>query len=77
MNTCCEYTSKRRHDNVARTIHWEISKENDLPSASKWYENVPERVVESVEGNQTDHVIEYRQPDIVYLDKQQGQCHVQ
>jgi len=32
---------------------------------------------ESVEGNQTDHVIEYRQPDIVFLDKQQGQCHVQ
>lgn len=32
---------------------------------------------ESVEGNQTDHVIEYRQPDIVFLDKKQGQWHVQ
>ena len=73
---------KRRHDNVARIIHWERLKKNNLPHASKWYEHVPERVVESHEGKllwdftiQTDHVTEHRRPDIVFLDKQQGQCH--
>ena len=25
---------------------------------------------------QTDHVIEHRRPDIVFLDKQQGLCHI-
>ena len=25
---------------------------------------------------QTDHVIAHHQPDIVFLDKQQGQCHI-
>lgn len=27
---------KCRHDNGTRIIHWELSKENDLPHASKW-----------------------------------------
>ena len=56
---------KHRHDNVARIIHWELSKECDLPHASKWYEDAPERVVETENGKllwdltiQTDHVIE-------------------
>jgi len=65
-------------------IHWEFSKENDQPNGSKWYEHVPERVVESDEGKllwdftifETDHVIEYRLSDMVFLDKQQGKCHV-
>ena len=68
---------------MARIIHWELSKENDLPHANKWHEHVPDRVVESDEGKllydftiQTYHVIEHRRPDIVFLDKQQGQCHI-
>ena len=68
---------------MARIIPWELSKEYDLPHASKWYEHALERVVEIEKGNllwdftiQTDHVIENRQPDIVFLDKQQGQCHI-
>ena len=68
---------------MARIIQWELLKENDLSHASKWYEHVPERVVESDEGKllwdftiQTDHVIEHRRPDIVFLGKQQGHFHI-
>ena len=45
--------------------------------------HVPDRVGESKEGKllwdfpiQTEHVIEHRGPDIVFLDKQQGLCHI-
>ena len=73
---------KQHHDNVARIIHWELSKENDLLYVSKWYEHVPERVSESDEGKllwdctiQTDHIIEHHWPDM-FLRKQQGCCHI-
>ena len=38
---------KRRHDNVAKKIHWDLCKKNKLDSKEKWYENVPERAVEN------------------------------
>ena len=55
-------------NNEARLIHWE---------------HVPDRVGEFDEGKllwdfpiQTEHVIEHRGPDLVFLDKQQGLCHI-
>ena len=40
---------KRRHDNIARNIHWELCGELDIDRANKWYEHQPEGV--SRKGN--------------------------
>ena len=36
---------KRRHDNVARVVHWEICKKCNLPRTEKWYNHKPEGVI--------------------------------
>ena len=40
---------KRRHDNVARRVHWELCKKYGLESSDKWYEHTPSDVVENDE----------------------------
>ena len=58
---------KRRHDNVAKKIHWELCKENALEHKERWYEHNPEGVAENECVNslwdvniQCDNVIEAR-----------------
>jgi len=36
---------KRRHDNVARYIHWLLCGKTDIDRASVWYEQQPEGVI--------------------------------
>ena len=36
---------KRRHDNVARRVHWELCKKHGLESSDRWYEHTPADVV--------------------------------
>ena len=36
---------KKRHDNVAKKVHWDLCKKNVLEHTEKWYERVPEGVV--------------------------------
>ena len=74
---------KRRHDNVARIIHWELSKLHGLPHTDKWYEHDPNKVTEANGikllwdfNIQTDKVIEHRRPDIVLVDYKQRQCNI-
>ena len=38
---------KRRHDGVARYIHWELCGKYQVQRAEKWHEHSPEGVVES------------------------------
>ena len=72
---------KKRHDNVAKKIHWELCKKNGLEHKEKWYEHNPEGVAEN-EGVkvlwdmniQCDNVIEARRPDIVIIDKKEKSC---
>ena len=40
---------KRRHDNVAKKVHWDFCKKNGLEHTEKWYEHVPEGLVENEE----------------------------
>ena len=40
---------KSRHDNVAKKVHWDFCKKNGLEHTEKWYEHVPEGVVENKE----------------------------
>ena len=67
---------KRRHDNVAKKVHWDLCKKDKLDCIEKWYEHVPDGVVENEEVKvlwnvniQFDNVIEARRPDIVVVDK--------
>ena len=40
---------KRRKDNAAKKVHWNLCKKNRLEYTEKWYEHVPEGAVENDE----------------------------
>ena len=67
---------KRRHENLARYIHWRICGKFELDRAKKRYEHKTEGVSESANCKvlwdvviQLDKEIEARRPDMVVLDK--------
>ena len=37
---------KRRHDTVAKLVHWKLFENNNLERKEKWYEHCPEGAVE-------------------------------
>ena len=41
----------RRHDNVAKKLHWDLCKKNRLENTEKLYEHAPEGAVENKEVN--------------------------
>ena len=64
----CEY--KRRHDTVAKLVHWKLYEMHNLERNEKWYEHCPEGAVEDDDVKliwdiniQCDNVIEARRPD--------------
>ena len=72
---------KRRHDNVARIVHWHLCKKYYLDRTEKWYEHSPEGVLENDEVKllwdvniQCDNLIEARRPDIVVVVKGERKC---
>ena len=69
---------KKRHDKVARAVHWSLSKRAGLPYQEKWYNHEPNTVEENEDYKllwdmaiQTDRVISARRPDIVIIDKKE------
>ena len=67
---------KRRHDNVARRVHWELCKKHGLESSDRWYEHTPADVVENDEVElswdltiQTDMAVAHNRPDIILVEK--------
>ena len=76
-NKLAQKEYKRRHDNIARLVHWKLCCKYDLDRSEKWYEHQPERVVESESYKilrdmtiQCDHIIAARKPDIVVVEKE-------
>ena len=74
---------KRRHDNVARIVHWELCGMYKIERAKNWYEHEPKAVIESDEVKilwdfniQCDHVIEHRRPDILVVNKKEKSCQI-
>ena len=72
---------KRRHDNVARIVHWTLRRKYGLERATHWYDHAPKGVVESDEIKvlwdfmiQCDHHIECRKPGIVVVEKEEKKC---
>ena len=76
-----EIQYRKRDDKVAKKIHWLLCKRFDLEFDHKWYNQVPDSVLEN-EGRrilwdfsiQTDKIIEHRLPDIVCLEKIAKSC---
>ena len=75
---------KRRHDWVGKKIHWEVCKEEGFIVNEKWYEHLPEPVLQN-EGCkilwdfitiQTDYVIEARRPDMIVVEKRNKCCKI-
>ena len=71
----------KRHNEVARYVHWELCKNYNIKVADKWYDHEPLSVVENKEVNilydfsiQTDRLIRANRPDIVIKDKKNMRC---
>ena len=68
---------KKRHDNVARAIHWDLSEKYGFERSERWYDHVPDSVLENEDYKmlwdsvsvRTDHEIEARRPDLLINDK--------
>lgn len=67
---------KKRHDSVAKALHWSLCKKHQLPCSNKWYEHQPEGVIENDQakvlwdyGIRTDRVIRANRPDVTLIDK--------
>ena len=74
---------KRRHDNVARYVHWRLCEKYKLDRTNKWYDHKPEGVIENDEYKilwdamiQCDKKIEARKPDIVFVDKEKREVKI-
>ena len=74
---------KKRHDKVARAIHWDLSGKCGFHRNDKWYNHVPESVLENENYKllwdfsiRTDHNIEARRPDLVLVDKSKKSCYI-
>ena len=72
---------RKKHEKVAKKNHWLLCKKFLLECNDKWYEHVPDSVLENGGFKtlwnfsiQTDKVIEHRRPDIVFIDKIAKSC---
>ncbi len=76
-----KYYKEWRHDKVAQVIHWRLCERLGFERGEKWYNHVPEPVLESEESKilwdfkiQTDTPIEANKPDIVVFEKTTRKC---
>ena len=66
---------KRRHDNIARIVHWKLCGKYNLKRSEKWYEHAPEEVQILWDVMiQCDREIKARKPDIVVVNKNEESC---
>ena len=68
----------RRHDSLAKIVHWKLARKCDFETGKKWYEHEPESILENEDYKilwdfsiETDHVIEARGADLVVVDKKE------
>ena len=72
---------KRRHDTVAKLVHWKLCEKHNLERQEKWYEHCPEGVVEDDDVKLIweinilcDNVTEARRPNLIFVDKKVKSC---
>ena len=70
---------KRRHDKVAKAVHWTLCKKHQLEASDKWYQHVPEPILQNEHVKllwdysiQTDQEVQARRPDLVLQDKREN-----
>ena len=67
----------KRHDNVAKAIHWDLCKQVNIDSGEKWYVHSPGTVAENENAKglwdfitiQTDKTLPHNRPDIAKVDR--------
>ena len=69
---------KKRHDNLAKIVHWKLARKCNFEAGEKCHEYEPESVLENEDHKilwdfsiQTDHVKEAQRPDLVAVDKKE------
>ena len=74
---------KRRHDNVARYVHWKLCEKANLDRGNEWYNHKPEACVENDEYKllwdmmiQCDQHVQARKPDIVFMNKKKKELKI-
>ena len=72
---------KRRHDTVAKLVHWKLCEMHNLERTEKWYEHCPKGIVENDGVKliwdiniQCDNIIEARRPDLILVEKKGKSC---
>ena len=63
---------KRRHDTVAKLVHWKLCENYNLKRKEKWYEHCPETVVEDDYVKliwDIKYVMEARRHNLILVDK--------
>ena len=68
---------------MGKIVHWKLARKCNFETGDKWYEHVPESVLENEDYKslfdfsiQTDHVVEAQRPDLVVVDKKEGSCKI-
>ena len=56
---------KRRHNTVAKLVHWKLCEKYNLERKEKWYWDI---------NIQCDNVMEARRPDLILVDKKEKSC---
>ena len=62
---------KRRHDTVAKLVHWKLCEKHNFERTKKWYEHCTEGVVEDddVKLIWCDNIVEVRRPNLILRKK--------
>ena len=67
---------KKRHDTVAKALHWSLCNKYQISCSNKWYEHQPDPVIENEQVKllwdhaiRTDRVIRAHRPDLALIDK--------
>ena len=68
---------------MARAIHWDLSGKCGFGRNERWYDRVPESVLENDDYKllwdfsvRTDHAIWARRPDLMIIDKRERSCQI-
>ena len=74
---------KKRHDNVARAVHWDLSEKYGFERSERWYDHVLDSVLENEDYKMlwdfsvwTDHEIEARRLDLFIIGKSEKNCQI-
>ena len=78
-----EAESKKRHDNVTRAVHWDLTGKCGFQRGDKGFKHVPESVLENenyklmLDSNiQTDHHVKTRWPHLVVVNIREKTCQI-